>query len=71
MLVDVESRATRPIALTPGTLARYQAVLAAHVDALAAAADRHRATYTRLLAGTDVGAFVLGPLAQAGLVRRR
>lgn len=71
ILVDVESADTRSIALTPGTLARYTAVFAAHCDALAALADRNQASYARLVAGADVAAFLMGPLAQTGLVRRR
>lgn len=71
MLVDVESAARRPIALTAATLARYQAVLAAHLDALRALADRFEAGYARLVAGGDVAALLTGPLARVGLVRRR
>ena len=71
VLTDVESGATRAIALTPTTLASYHTVLAAHVDALRDIADRAQATYARLIAGADVGAFLIGELARAGLVRRR
>ncbi|MBI3771052.1 MAG: DUF58 domain-containing protein [Deltaproteobacteria bacterium] len=71
MLVDVESGATRPIALTAATLARYQAVLAAHLDALRALAARCETSYARLVAGDDVAGLLTGALARAGLVRRR
>ena len=71
VLVDVESGAQRPIALTAPALARYHAALGAHCDALAALAARVEAGYGRLVAGGDVAELLTGPLVRAGLVRRR
>lgn len=71
MLTDVESGARRAIALTEANLTRYQDALAAHLDALRALADRHRATYVRLVAGTEVVTLLTGDLARAGVIRRR
>jgi uncharacterized protein (DUF58 family) len=71
VLVDVESGATRAVALTPATLAAYHGVLTAHVDALRAIADRAQATYARFITGADVVTFLTQELARAGLVRRR
>lgn len=71
MLEDVESGATHPIVLTPATLAAYRQVLAEHFDALAALAARLGARYLRVDPDAGVQAFVTGPLARIGLVRRR
>jgi uncharacterized protein (DUF58 family) len=71
VLTDVESGATRAIALTPATLAAYHSVLAAHVDALRELAERVQATYARFVTGPDVVGFLSHELARAGLVRRR
>jgi len=71
LLVDVESGESHAMAMTPEVEARYQAVLAAHLAALAAVAERTRASYTRVVAGSDVAAFVVGDLARQDLVRRR
>jgi len=71
MLVDVESGATHPLVMTAAVAAGYQEVLAAHVAALRAVADRTRCSYTRLVAGSNLVAFVTDDLARAGLVRRR
>jgi uncharacterized protein (DUF58 family) len=71
MLVDVESGARRPIALTAAALARYEAALTAHLDALRSLADRLETSYARLVAGDDVAELLTGPLARAGLIRRR
>ncbi len=71
VLVDVESGATRPIALDAGIAALYGEVLDRHLSALRAVAERTRCSYSRLVAGTDLGTFVTGELARAGLVRRR
>ncbi len=71
VLADVESGARRAIALTDANLALYREALTAHLDALRAIADRHRATYVRLVAGTDVITLLTGDLARAGVIRRR
>jgi hypothetical protein len=71
VLVDVESGARRPIALGAAALARYEAALTAHFDALAAVAARLEAGYARLVAGSDVAELMTGPLVRTGLVRRR
>jgi uncharacterized protein (DUF58 family) len=71
MLVDVESGDTHPLVMTGAVAARYQEVLASHVAALHAVADRTRCSYTRMVAGSDLVAFVTDDLARAGLVRRR
>jgi hypothetical protein len=57
--------------LTAAVAARYRDVLARHLAALAAVAERCRCTYARFVAGTDLAAFVAGELAGRGLVRRR
>ncbi len=71
VLVDVESGARRPIALTAAALARYAAALAAHCDALGALAARLETGYARLVTDGDVAELMTGPLVRAGLVRRR
>jgi uncharacterized protein (DUF58 family) len=71
MLVDVESGAMHSLVMTAAVASRYQEVLAAHVAALRGIADRTRCSYTRMVAGADVAAFVTDDLARAGLVRRR
>ena len=71
MLVDVESGASRPLVLTATIAERYREVLALHLDALAAVAERCRCRYARYVAGTDLAQFVSGTLAEIGLVRRR
>jgi uncharacterized protein (DUF58 family) len=71
VLRDVESRATHPVALTPAVLARYRALLGRHFETLGALAARLRATYARLVTGTDVHAFVTGDLARLGVTRLR
>jgi uncharacterized protein (DUF58 family) len=70
-LADAESGARRAIALTDANLQRYQDALAAHLDALRGLADRNRATYVRLVAGTEVVTLLTGDLARAGVIRRR
>jgi uncharacterized protein (DUF58 family) len=71
VLVDVESGATHPMVVTTAVAARYQAVLARHLAALGAVAERTRCPYARFVAGGDLAAFVTGDLAASGLVRRR
>lgn len=71
VLVDVESGASRPLVLTAAVAERYREVLATHLAALRAVAERCRCPYARYVAGTDVAAFVSGALADTGLVRRR
>jgi uncharacterized protein (DUF58 family) len=70
VLEDVESGETHAIALSVGTLARYRDLLAAHLAAVAAVAERTRTAYARL--ATDGGVDTLvGELAERGLVGRR
>jgi hypothetical protein len=71
VLRDAESDAVHAIRLTRAAIAEYRAVVAAHLAALRALADRTRSLYARLVAGTSVGDFVTGDLARLGLVRRR
>jgi uncharacterized protein (DUF58 family) len=71
LLTDVESDAVHPVTLTPAAQARYRALLEAHLEALAALADRTSTTYARLVTDGDVGAFVTVELARRGLIRRR
>jgi uncharacterized protein (DUF58 family) len=71
VLQDVESGATHPIVLTPDVRGRWDALLAEHLAAVEAAAARYGVRYARLVTGTPVRAFVTGPLARLGLVRRR
>jgi uncharacterized protein (DUF58 family) len=71
LLADAESDATHPMTLTPAALAQYRALLAAHLEALAAVAERTRAGYARLDTDHDVATFVAVELARRGLVRRR
>lgn len=71
VLEDVESGETRTIRLTAATKRRYAEVLAAHLDAVEAAAVRTGVGYARLVAGTPTADFVAGELVRRGLVRRR
>jgi len=71
VLVDVESGATHTMILTAAVAARYREVLERHLAALRAVAERTRCSYNRLVAGSDLAAFVTGDLARSGLVRRR
>jgi uncharacterized protein (DUF58 family) len=71
LLRDVESGASHPMVVTPGTRTRYQALLAAHLTALAELAARAGAGYARLATDEAVESFVAGELARLGLVRRR
>lgn len=71
VLVDVESGATHPLVMTAAVAARYHDLLTAHLTALRGVADRTRCSYTRLVAGSDLVAFVTDDLARTGLVRRR
>jgi uncharacterized protein (DUF58 family) len=71
VLTDAETGGRRSIALTDANLARYRAALDAHLDAIRAIADRHRATYGRLVAGAEVVSLLTGDLARAGVIRRR
>src|SRR5262249_41387854 len=54
VLMDVESGATHPVAVTETNRCRYQALVANHLAALHAVAARHRAVYARLVAGESV-----------------
>jgi uncharacterized protein (DUF58 family) len=71
VLADVESDATHPMVLTDAALARYQALLASHLDALAALATRARATYARCTTATPAATFVTTELPRLGVLRRR
>jgi uncharacterized protein (DUF58 family) len=70
-LEDVESGARHTIVRDAAACAAFRALLARHCAALAAAAARVGGRSVRLVADEDVGAFVTGPLARAGVVRRR
>src|SRR5439155_1594158 len=54
VLTDVETGATRPVVLTPAARARYRELLAEHLGALAALAERTRAVYARLTTEASV-----------------
>jgi hypothetical protein len=71
VLADVESGATHPIALTPTLRARYRTLLAGHLAALRAVAERTQAAYACLVAGDSLPDFVAVELGRLGLVRRR
>ncbi len=71
LLVDAESGATRPVRATSAVRAAYAAALERHLAALADVAAASESLYARMAAGDSVPAFVTGPLAAAGLVRRR
>jgi uncharacterized protein (DUF58 family) len=71
VLQDVESGMTHPMTVTAASLARYQALLAAHLAALAALAERTGAGYARLATDGGVRDFIAGELPRLGLVRRR
>jgi len=71
LLRDVESGETHPVVLRADTLARYRALLAAHLEALALLAARFQATYARLVTGASVRDFVAVELARLGVVKRR
>jgi uncharacterized protein (DUF58 family) len=68
---DAESDAELAIRLTRAAVAEYRTVVAAHLAALRAFAERTRSLYARLVAGSSVADFVTGDLARLGLVRRR
>jgi uncharacterized protein (DUF58 family) len=71
LLVDAESGATHPVRATPAVRAAYDAALARHLAALRDLAAATQSLYARMAADEAVPAFVTGPLAAAGLVRRR
>jgi uncharacterized protein (DUF58 family) len=71
VLADVETGATRPIALTPAARARYQELLAAHLGALTALAERTRAVYERLATDASVQEFLSVELPRLGVLGRR
>ena len=71
LLCDVESGETHPMALGADALARYRALLDAHLGALAALAARFQTTYARLVTGESVRDFVAVELARLGVVKRR
>jgi uncharacterized protein (DUF58 family) len=71
LLRDVESGETHPMVLGADVLARYRALLDAHLSALASLAARFQTTYARLVTGTSVHDFVAVELARLGVVRHR
>jgi len=71
LLRDVESGATHPIVLSSAALTSYRALLDGHLRALAAVAERARATYARLVTDGSVRDFVAVELSRLGVVRRR
>ncbi len=70
-LVDVESKTTHPVVLTPATLARYGELLAAHQQALRALAARQRALWASCASDATAEQVVTTELVRAGLVRAR
>src|SRR5207249_4655224 len=58
VLRDVESGATRPIAVTRAVLERYEALLAGHLAALEALARRTETTYARMTTASTVGGYL-------------
>ena len=71
VLTDVETGATRPIVLTPAAHARYRALVAEHLGALAALAERTRAVYARLATDASVREFLSVELPRLGVLGRR
>ncbi len=71
ILADVESGARHPMILTDDALARYRALLGAHLAALAAIAERAGTAYARCATGTPVSTFVTTELPRLGIMRRR
>jgi uncharacterized protein (DUF58 family) len=71
VLADVETGATHAVALTPAVRACYAELLAAHLGALEALAERNRALYTRLASDASVHDFLTLELPRRGILRRR
>ena len=71
LLRDVESGATRPVVLTSAILERYRDVLAQHLRALEALAERTRSVYARLVSDASVAEFLTVELPRLGVIRRR
>ncbi len=71
VLTDVETGATRPIVLTPAARARYRELLAEHLGALAALAERTGAVYARLATDASVREFLSVELPRLGVLGRR
>ena len=71
VLTDVETGATHPIVLTPAARARYRELLAEHLGALAALAERSGAVYARLATDASVRAFLSVELPRLGVLGRR
>src|SRR5213078_3317992 len=71
VLTDVETGATRPIVLTPAARARYRELVAEHLGALAALAERTRAVYARLATDASVREFLSVELPRLGVLGRR
>jgi uncharacterized protein (DUF58 family) len=71
VLEDAESGATHPIALTVGLRARYDTLLAAHLEAVEGMAALTGAAYVRFTSDEALRTVVAGRLGRMGLVRRR
>src|SRR5204862_83234 len=71
VLTDVETGATHPIVLTPAARARYRELLAEHLGALAALAERSGAVYARLATDASVREFLSVELPRLGVLGRR
>jgi len=71
VLTDVETGATHPIVLTPAARARYRELLAEHLGALAALAERTGAVYARLATDASVREFLSVELPRLGVLGRR
>jgi len=71
VLTDVETGATHPIVLTPATRARYRKLVAEHLAALVALAERTRSVYARLATDASVREFLSVELPRLGVLGRR
>ena len=71
VLTDVETGATHPIVLTPAARTRYRELVAEHLGALAALAERTRAVYARLATDASVREFLSVELPRLGVLGRR
>jgi uncharacterized protein (DUF58 family) len=71
VLVDAESGARHPVALSAALRARYRALLDAHCTAVARVATGAGAFHATLVSDVPLAAFIVGELARRGLVRRR
>src|SRR5438046_9651717 len=69
VLTDVETGATRPLVLTPAARARYRELLAEHLGALAALAERTRPVYAPLAPEASVRGCLSVDLPQPARLR--